>query len=443
MIERYEVPELADGIWSDRARFERWMQIQLTVMEVMEEEGLIPRGISASARAKASFDPARVLEIEQEVHHDVIAFLTELGDKIGKVESRYLHLGMTSSDMLDTALGMQLRDSAVLITKKMKELRVILADQASAHKMTVMVGRTHGIHAEPITLGMKLAVWYAEIGRHITRLKSATTGICVGKLSGAVGTYAHLSPQIEEKVCSRLGLKPAPVSTQIVQRDRHAHFLSVLAGVGASLEKFAVEIRNLQRTEIDELHEPFGKKQKGSSAMPHKRNPIICERVSGMARILRANAHAAMENVALWNERDISHSSVERVIFPDSTQLLFYMLSRMLVVIKGLDVNKKKISRNLECTNGLIYSQGVMLAMVRKGLDRLQAYRLVQNAAVNSWRTRQSFMDELLQDREVARWLDASEIRLLFSPGSYLRWIDGIYERLGLISKASAARSDG
>lgn len=434
---------MSEKIWSDQARFERWMEIELTVMAVMEEEGLIPKGISASARGKASFNADRIAEIEREVHHDVIAFLTELGDNIGKNESRYLHLGMTSSDILDTAFGMQLRDSANLLIRKMKELRSALADQAVAQKTTVMVGRTHGIHAEPLTLGLKIAVWFGEMGRHISRLNSAAKGVSIGKLSGAVGTYAHLSPVIEEKVCDRLGLKPAPLSTQVIQRDRHAHFLSVLAGAGASLEKIAVEIRSLQRTEIDEIHEPFGKKQKGSSAMPHKRNPIICERVSGMARILRANSHAALENVALWNERDISHSSVERMIFPDSTQLLYYMLSRMLDVIKGLEVNKVRIRRNLECTNGLIYSQGVMLAMVRKGLDRVQAYRVIQANAVRSRRTGQPFKDELLQDREVGKWLEPSEINLLFSPDSYLRWVDEIFDRLGLPLKKTVNRSEG
>jgi adenylosuccinate lyase len=377
------------------------------------------------------------LEIEETVKHDVIAFLTNVGEHVGP-ESRYIHLGMTSSDLLDTALAVQMRQAGLLLIDKLKTLREAIRQQAVTHKNTLCIGRSHGMHAEPTTFGLKMAIWFAESNRHLERLQRAIESISVGKISGAVGTFAHIDPYVEEYVCRQLELEPAPVSTQIVQRDRHAEFLTTIALIGASLEKFAVEIRNLQRTEILEVEEPFGKGQKGSSAMPHKRNPITCERIAGLARVLRANAMAALENVALWHERDISHSSVERVILPDSTTLLDYMLHHFTRIVRDLQVYPENMRRNLERTGGLIFSQPVLLALTRRGMAREEAYRHVQEHAMAVWADMNKsgkpagFLERLLADSAIRRYLGEDELRNCFDSSTNLRHIDAIYRRLGL-----------
>lgn len=431
MIERYTRPEMGD-IWSQENRYRKWLDVELAVCEVQAERGVIPMDAWEEIRTKADFDSQRIDEIEAVVHHDVIAFLTSVAEYVGP-SSRYIHLGMTSSDVLDTATSIQLREAGSLLLKDLQELRVVLGKKALEHKDTVCIGRSHGIHAEPTTFGLKLALWYDEAGRNLQRLEGAVETIRAGKISGSVGTFAHLDPEVEERVCEKLGLIPAPVSTQVVQRDRHAYFLSTLAVIGASLEKIAVEIRHLQRTEVLEAEEFFAKGQKGSSAMPHKRNPITCERITGLARLLRSNAMAAIENVALWHERDISHSSVERVIFPDSTILLDYMMHKTIDLIHRLLVYPKRMEENLDRTHGLIFSQGLMLGIVGKGKTREEAYQLIQRNAMACWKSGEDFKDVVRKDEEIAEILDKEEIEEYFDLRKHLRNVDHIFRRVGLL----------
>ncbi len=418
-------------IWEDNNKFGIWLEIELLACEAQAELGVIPREAVREMREKAAFDVAGIEEIEREVKHDVIAFLTNVGGFIGS-SARFMHLGMTSSDVLDTCLAVQMTQSCDLLLGGLKNLRDVLGRRAQEFKHTIMVGRTHGIHAEPTTFGLKLALWYDETRRNIARLQAARERIAVGKISGAVGTFEHLSPKVEEYVCSKLGLKPAPVSTQILQRDRHAEFLATLAVIGSSLEKFATEIRHLQKTEVLEAEEFFAKGQKGSSAMPHKRNPITCERIAGLSRVLRGNALAAMENVALWHERDITHSSVERVIIPDSCILLDYMLALMTDVIDRLLVYPENMMKNIERTHGLIFSQSVLLALTQKQMKREDAYRVVQAAAMEVWQTGKDFKELLLANSEVMRVLNRQEIEALFDLKKSIRNVDYIFERVGL-----------
>jgi adenylosuccinate lyase len=392
---------------------------------------VIPKEDWEEIRTKADFDSRRIDEIEATVHHDVIAFLTSVAEKVGPA-SRYIHLGMTSSDMLDTATSLQLKEAGEILLKGMNELREALKRRALEHKSTVCIGRSHGIHAEPTTFGLKMALWYDESGRNIRRLEHAMESISVGKVSGAVGTFAHLDPEVEERTCEKLGLKPAPVSTQVVQRDRHAHFLSVLAIIGASLEKIAIEIRHLQRTEVLEAEEFFAKGQKGSSSMPHKRNPITCERITGLARLLRTNAQAALENVALWHERDISHSSVERVILPDSTILLDYMLDKSTRLIDRLLVYPDRMKENLDRTRGLIFSQSLLLAIVQKDVTREEAYRIVQDVAMDCWKSGKDFGDVVRKNESIKKILTRDEIENCFDMKHQLRNVDYLFRRVGL-----------
>jgi adenylosuccinate lyase len=431
MIPRYSRPEMA-RLWSQDAKYDAWLKVELAVCEVYAKRGVIPSDALGRIRAKARVDAARIDEIEAKTRHDVIAFLTNLEESIG-ADSRYVHLGMTSSDVLDTALALQLQQACEVLLGDLERFRRALRALALAHKDTLCVGRSHGIHAEPMVFGLKPALWYAEAGRNIERLKRAKEAVRVGKISGAIGTFAHVDPDVEEEVCRLLGLEPDPISTQVVQRDRHAELCSVLAIIAASLEKVAVEIRSLQRTEILEAEEPFAEGQKGSSAMPHKRNPVGSENVSGLARLVRTNALAALENVALWHERDISHSSVERVILPDSTILVDYMLHRMTGIIDGLQVYPERMKENMERSYGLMFSQRVLLKLVDKGLPRQQAYEIVQKNAMRAWRERTDFHALLAADPEVTARVTDADLAGCFEPAWYLRNVDAIYRRAGLL----------
>jgi len=432
VISRYTRPEMG-RLWSDRERFSIWMEVELCACEAMAAEGLVPSEVAGKLRAAEweidDSDVAEIGKIEAETRHDVIAFLTHLERRMGP-EARYLHLGMTSSDVLDTGLAIQLSRAMDAILNGLDALRQAVGVQARRHRRTVMVGRSHGIHAEPITFGLTLLVWYAELGRQRRRLEAARDSVATGKVSGAVGTFAHLPPAVEERVCKSLGLKAAPVSNQIVQRDRHAEMFCALANLGASLEKMAVNIRHLQRTEVAEVTEPFKKGQRGSSAMPHKKNPIGCENLTGVARLLRSYAMAALENVALWHERDISHSSVERVIGPDATILCDYALARMTRIIEGLVVDAERMRHNLAMTGGLIFSQSVLLALVKAGMQREKAYTLVQRAALESWDTGENLKSLLERDQEVAGILGREGVDSCFDPDSLLARTEIIFERV-------------
>ena len=419
------------GIWEDQNKYRIWLEIEILACEAQAELGLIPKEAVKAIREKASFNIARIEEIEQEVKHDVIAFLTNVSEHVGS-DSRYIHLGMTSSDVLDTCLAVQMKQSGEILLVELRQLADVLGRRAKEFKNTVMVGRTHGVHAEPTTFGLKLAVWFDETRRNIDRLTAAIERISVGQISGAVGTFEHLSPKVEEYVCKKLRLKPAPVSTQILQRDRHAEFMSTLAVIGSSLEKFATEIRHLQKTEVLEAEEYFAPGQKGSSAMPHKRNPITCERIAGLSRVLRGNALAAMENVALWHERDITHSSVERVIVPDSCILLDYMLALLTDVIDRLIVYPENMLKNLNRTHGLIFSQSVLLALTKKGMKREEAYRIVQAGAMDVWQSGKDFKELLQSHTSVNSMLSAQEIEQLFDLKKSILNVDYIFERVGL-----------
>jgi adenylosuccinate lyase len=428
VIERYTKPEMA-RIWEAKNRFDIWLDIEILAMEAMVSKGWIPADALARVKKKAKFDIARIDEIELRVKHDVIAFLTSVADYIGD-DSRFLHMGMTSSDVLDTSFAVQMRQALALLIKECEAVYAVLKKRAIEHKDTVMIGRSHGIHAEPVTFGLKLALWADEMRRNIKRLKSARETISVGKLSGAVGTFANIDPFVEEYVCRKLGLKPAPVSTQIVQRDRHAEVFAAIAVVGSSLDKFAVEIRHLQRTEVLEAEEYFSEGQKGSSAMPHKRNPVLSENISGLSRLLRGYSVTAMENVALWHERDISHSSAERVIAPDATIVLHFALVRFKGLIEKLIVYPERMLENLERTHGLLYSQRVMLALAGKGLSRERAYETVQKPAMVCWRTGKPLQSLLWKEKAVRDLLSKQEFEALFDIGYYLKNVDYIFDRV-------------
>lgn len=430
MIERYTRPEMGE-IWTDESKFRTWLEIEVFACEAQAELSVIPKEAVSVIREKAQFALHRINELEQTLNHDVIAFLTNVAEHVGE-DSRFIHLGMTSSDVVDTGLSVQTRKAGLLILHGLEELVALLAKRAIEFKYTVMIGRTHGIHAEPMTFGLKLALWHEEIRRDIERLKHAIERISYGKISGAVGTYAHIDPSVEVYVCKKLDLKPSPVSTQILQRDRHAEFLTTLAIIGGTLEKMATEIRHLQKTEVLEVEEYFAAGQKGSSSMPHKRNPITCERVAGMARLLRGYALSAMENQALWHERDITHSSVERVILPDATIALDYMLAKMLGIIERMVVYPENMMRNLNGTHGLIFSQQVLLALTKKGMLREDAYRIVQGHAMRVWKERVELKDLFLEDPEVMELLSEDELNHCFDVQVSLKNVDLIFERLEL-----------
>jgi len=428
MIHRYTRPEMG-RIWEDENRFAKWLDVEMAACETMAEEGIVPKEALERIRTKAAFSVERILEIEEETKHDVIAFLTNLAEHVGD-DSRYIHLGLTSSDILDTSFALLLREAMDLIIQGVTECMNVLRSRAFEHKDTIMIGRSHGIHAEPITFGLKLAVWYSEMNRNLKRLEDAREVISYGKLSGAVGTFANVSPQVEARVCHKLGLKPAVISTQIIQRDRHAQFFTSLAILAGTLEKIALEIRHLQRTEVSEAEEPFGKGQKGSSAMPHKKNPIGSENISGLARLLRSNSLAAMENIALWHERDISHSSVERVIAPDSTILVDFMLHRLSGLLRGLVVHPERMARNLESSRGLIFSQQVLMKLAQKGVERQQAYVMVQRNALKAWEDNEQFQDLLLKDSEIRKFMTDKEIEEVFDLNYHLKYVDVLFQRV-------------
>lgn len=428
MIERYTRPRMG-AIFSDENRYAAWLRVEIAACRAWAELGQIPEAAVNEIEAKAAFNVERVLEIESEVHHDVIAFLTNLAENIGPA-SKYVHYGLTSSDVVDTALSLQMTQAMNEMITGAETLTAVLRQKAFEHKGTVMVGRTHGIHAEPTTFGHILLLWYFDMRRNLDRLRRALDVISVGKISGAVGNYANIDPRVEEKVCGRLGLRPAEVSTQVLQRDRHAEFLAAIAITGAGLEKFSVQIRAMQRTDILEAEEPFAKGQKGSSAMPHKKNPIISERVTGLARVLRGNLTAALENVALWHERDISHSSVERVIIPDSCILLDYMLAKFTDVMKGLVVYPENMLANLERTNGLVFSGRVLLALVAKGMLREDAYKAVQRCSMKTWEEKTPLSQTLAADTEVAEHLSQTEIDECFNLEYYRKNVEQMFSRL-------------
>lgn len=434
MIPRYSPKDIA-AIWTEEAKMQRWLDIELAAVEARVKQGEVPESDFAGIKKKARFEVERVLEIEKTTKHDVIAFLTNVAEHVG-AESRHIHQGMTSSDVLDTALSMQLRDAGNIILADVERLLKILAKRAKEFKYTLQIGRTHGVHAEPITFGLKLALWYEEMKRNRERLKRAIEVVSVGKISGAVGTFEHLSPKVEEYVCKKLGLKPAPVSTQIIQRDRHAEYLCTLAVVASSIEKFSVECRHLQRTEVLEAEEFFSEGQKGSSAMPHKRNPITFERLSGLARVVRANALAGLENVALWHERDISHSSVERIVMPDSTIALCYIVRQFSDAMEKLLAYPERMLKNFESSYGLISSQSVMLSLTTKGLTREEAYKLVQRNAMRSWREKIHLKQLILNDGDIRAHLSEKDIEQIFSAETLMKKlkknVDYIFRRVGL-----------
>lgn len=431
MIERYTLPEMGE-LWTENAKLKTWLQVEIAVCEAQAELGYIPTEAVEEIKAKANFDPKRVLEIEAEVRHDVIAFLTNVNEYVGDV-GRYIHLGLTSSDVLDTALGLQMVASLDLLLSCVEELGQAIRYQAQQHRETVMVGRSHGIHAEPMTFGFKLAGWLAEVCRNRQRLVKMRDNIAVGKISGAVGTYANIDPRVEAIACQKIGLQPDTASTQVISRDRHAEYVQTLALLTASIERFAVEIRNLQRTDVLEVEEYFSKGQKGSSAMPHKRNPIRSERLTGMARIVRGHAVAALENVALWHERDISHSSVERVILPDACILTHFMLKETTNLVKNLLVYPENMKRNMNVYGGVIFSQRVLLALVEKGMIREDAYQIVQSCAHQAWnQPNGNFQDLICKNEEIKSKLSEAEIAACFDPKHHLKHLDDVYQRLGI-----------
>jgi adenylosuccinate lyase len=422
------------NIWSQENKYRKWLEVEILACEALSQLGHIPSKDLSQIKKKARFSVERIEELEQITKHDVIAFLTNVAEHVGPA-SRHIHLGLTSSDVLDTSMSVLLKEAAEILIEDLKALRSVLKIQALAHKKTVMIGRSHGIHAEPITFGLKLALWYDEAGRNLRRLVQARETIAVGKISGAVGTFAHISPKVEAHVCRNLGLKPAPASSQIIQRDRYAEYFCTLAVIAGSIEKMSVEIRHLQRTEVLEAEEYFSKGQKGSSAMPHKRNPIASENLTGLSRLVRSYALAALENQALWHERDISHSSVERVIGPDATTLLDYMLNRLTNIINNLIVYPENMNKNLMITKGLIFSEGILLALTRKGITREEAYRVVQENAMKVWAGEKSFEELLKQDPRIKQWLTPKELSGLFDLGHTLKNVDVIFRRVFKNSK--------
>ncbi len=430
MIDRYTLSKMG-SIWSEKHKMEIMLNIEVLACEALAKIGLIPKPAMEKIRKNAKFDLDEVKRIEEKTKHDVVAFIVNVGQSLGP-EARYLHMGLTSSDLLDTSLSVQCVEASDIIIADIKKLLNILKLKSKKYKDTVCIARTHGVHAEPTTFGLKLAVWYDEMRRNLDRLEQAKENMRIGKLSGAVGTYANIDPQVEEYVCEKLGLKPANVATQIIQRDNHCQFILAFAIIGSSLNKFATEIRLLQKTEVLEVEEPFFKGQIGSSAMPHKRNPITCERISGLSRILRANAQVALENISLWHERDISHSSAERVILPDSANILYYMLNKLIPLIDGLLVYPKNMISSLTKTRGLIYSQRVLLELMKKGLTRDEAYEIIQHCAMQVWQETSDFKDVLNRDRRVRKYLKPSEIDACFDIKYYTRYRDRIFKKLGL-----------
>ena len=435
MIPRYSRPEMA-RIWSEENKFATWLRVEIAATEVLAERGVVPKEALEAIRSKARFDVARIDAIEREVQHDVIAFVSNVAENVGP-EGRWVHWGLTSSDVVDTALALLMKEACGLILEDVRALADAVKKRAFEHKATPMIGRTHGVHAEPMTFGLKLALWWAELQRDLVRLERARDVISVGKLSGAVGTFSHLPPEFEEEVCRRLGLAPAPVASQVLQRDRHAEVMGTLALTGATLEKCATEIRALQKTEVRELEEPFAEGQKGSSAMPHKRNPVGAEQVAGLARLLRGNALAALENVALWHERDISHSSVERVIVPDSFLALDHMLRRMTKIVGGMTVNADRMRRNLDSGRGLVFSGQLLLELTAKGMRREDAYTIVQTHAMEAWKTEGDFRSRVAADPAVRAVLTEKEIDEVFRLERYLVHVDAIFARV--FGKAGAA----
>jgi adenylosuccinate lyase len=432
MIERYSRPRMKK-VWSDENKFQKWLEVELAVCQAWAEIGAIPKEAIPKLK-QARLDLKRMNEILKVTHHDMTAFVNSLAETLGE-ESRFIHLGLTSSDVIDTALSLQLLEAADLLAQDINGLLQVLKTKALEHKDTIMMGRTHGVHAEPITFGLKLALWYSEMKRNRQRLEEARRVIAVGKLSGAVGTHATVPPKVEEIACATLGIAVAPISSQIIQRDRHAQFVSTLALIACSLEKFATEIRGLQRTEVLEAEEPFEPGQTGSSAMPHKRNPELCERICGLARLMRGYALTSLENIALWHERDISHSSTERIILPDSCLLLDYILDLFSYIMKGLQVYPERMRQNLEVTQGLVFSQRVMLALIEKGLSRQQAYGIVQRNSLTAWREKKSFLKLLEGDPEVAAKLSRDELRSLFDYNFFIRYVDDSFRRLGWLTE--------
>jgi adenylosuccinate lyase len=430
MIDRYTRPQMG-RIWSQENKLQKWLQVEIAVAEAWAELGHVPPAALERIR-QASYDVEAWRRYEREMHHDFNAFLRTVADSIGPEAASYLHLGLTSYDVEDTALALLLLEAASLLQEDLEGLMAAVAERAREHRGTIMAGRTHGVHAEPTSFGLKLALWWDELRRHRERLQRAREEIGVGKISGAVGTHATVPPEVEERVCRRLGLGVAPVTDQVIARDRHAHFMATLALLAASLEKFATEVRHLQRTEVLEAEEPFAAGQTGSSAMPHKRNPEKCERICGLARLFRGYVTAALENVSLWHERDISHSSVERVVLPDACILLDYMLDLFTQVVRGLQVYPERMRRNLEASHGLVFSQRVLIALMEKGLPRPEAYRLVQRNAMRAWREERPFLELLADDPEVTAHLSRDELTSLFDPAYYLRYVDTIFARLGL-----------
>jgi len=431
MIERYSRPQMKK-IWSDKSKLDKWLEVEIAVCEAWTELGEIPKEAIPKIR-KATYNLDRIAQFLKVTHHDMTAFLNSVAESLGE-ESRFIHLGLTSSDVMDTALSLQLKEAANILSQDISKLIAVLQNKAIEHKYTIMIGRTHGVHAEPTTFGLKLALWVEEMRRNAQRLEDAKQTVSVGKISGAVGTYATVSPEVEKIACQKLELTPAPISSQIIQRDRHAQFIATLAIIASSLEKFATEIRSLQRTEILEVEEPFETGQTGSSAMPHKRNPELCERICGLARLIRGYVTTSLENIALWHERDISHSSTERIILPDSCLALDYMLPLLTLVIKELKVYPENMRRNLELTQGLIFSQRVLLALIGKGLNREEAYEMVQRNAMEAWQQKKSFLSLLEADNRVTAHLTRSELESLFDYNYYLKHVDSIFERLGLVS---------
>ncbi len=428
MIDRYSRLEMTT-IWSQQKKYETWLKVEISACEALVKAGAMPQSALDEIRAKAEVHPDRIDALEKVVKHDVIAFLTSVTEKVGEA-GRFIHMGMTSSDVLDTSLALLMREAAELLISDLENLLEALKAQAIKHKKTLMIGRSHGIHGEPITFGLKLCHWFDETKRNLTRLTEAKKIISVGKISGAMGTYAHISPEIEAHVCNQLGLVPEPVSSQIVHRDRHAQFMQALALIASSLERFSVEIRHLQRTEVGEAEEPFTVGQKGSSAMPHKRNPVTTENISGLARVIRANASASLENIPLWHERDISHSSVERLILPDSTVLLDYMLNRFTNMIRQIVVYPERMQRNMEMTGGTLYSQKILLRLIEKGMEREAAYAIVQKTAMEIFEQGGSFQEAITQNPDVTKHLDVKEVEACFDPWQYLQHLDLSYERV-------------
>ncbi len=439
MIERYTLPEMG-ALWSEQSKFQKWLEVEIAVCEIHSEMGTIPRDALDQIKERANFSVERINEIEKTTNHDVIAFTTNLSEKIGEA-SRFVHYGLTSSDVVDTANALLLRDACDLLLKKVESLLEVLKSRAFEFKDTPQIGRTHGVHAEPTSFGLTFALWYDEMRRNRDRLKRARATVAVGKISGAVGTFAHLDPVVEEKVCARLGLKPAPVSTQIIQRDRYAEYLSTLAIIASSLEKFALNIRHWQRTEVNEAQERFAPGQKGSSAMPHKRNPIISERICGIARVVRANSLVGLENIALWHERDISHSSAERVVLPDSSIALDYILHKAASLVEGLVVYPERMLQNLQTTKGLVFSGQLLLVLTQKGVSRETAYEWVQRNAMKVWDENKDFQDLVKNDPDIKSHLSLREIDAVFTLNTYLRNVDRIFDRV--FGEANLQKPDG